>query len=206
MWDNSGIYAPGPIQPIVKHLENIAVWTNSGWEYYQVEYIEGMPRSSPIMPEMVGLAGVTTLAANGTLSKQVITVLQMNDLELLHLRWAPIENVEGVLWERAGQVRFNSRGVVARVTRDTEKYDPYLATTTFWVLGNDRDMNLEVRNPMGVAIPACRFAFWGWRYVLRDLALEIPADAKAALKRGDTQVVRQIFGPVTYIPAEGRTA
>lgn len=201
-----GIYAPGPIKPVAKIKENLAIWTQNSWGYYRIEYIEGMPRGAPMTRDMVNAAGVTTLAANATIAKRVVDILQLNELEFLHVRWEPVDPVEGLLWERAGQAKFQARSVVARVTRSTKDYDPYLATTTFWVLGRDRDMNLEVRNPLGYAVPAARFSFWGYRYVLEDLLALVPEAVKPALRRGDLDTVRSQIGVVTFVPAEGRAS
>ena len=204
MFEDSGIYSPGPIKPVVKIKENLSLWTLGKWEHYRAEYIEPMPRSTPMTVEMVVASGVTTLAANGTIAKRVVAALQLNEGEFFHLRWEPIDNVEGVLWEQAGTGRFHGRSAMARVDRDTKAYDPYLATTTFWILGNDRDMNLEVRNPMGYATPVARFAFWGYRYILSPL--QISAQDKEGANRGDLETVRRAIGPTTWLPAEGRTA
>lgn len=205
-WD-TGIYAPGPIKPAVKIKENLSLWTSGGWEYYRTDFIEPMPRSTPLVVEMVVASGATALAAGGTIAKRIVAILQLNELEFLHLRWEPLDNVEGVLWERAGQGRFMSRGATARVDRNTKTYDPYLATTTFFILGRDRDMNLEVRNPMSYATPVARFAFWGYRYILTLLLPEGVSDAdKAALRRGEVDVVKRIIGATTWVPAEGRAA
>lgn len=205
-WD-TGIYAPGPIKPAVKIKENLSLWTSGGWEYYRTDFIEPMPRSTPLVVEMVVASGATALVAGGTIAKRIVAILQLNELEFLHLRWEPLDNVEGVLWERAGQGRFMSRSATARVDRGTRTYDPYLATTTFFILGRDRDMNLEVRNPMSYATPVARFAFWGYRYILTPLLPEGVSDAdKAALRRGEVDVVKRIIGATTWVPAEGRAA
>jgi len=180
----SGIYDSEPIQPVAKIKENLSIWTVGKWEHYNIDFIEPIPRSSPTMVEMVTVSGSTTIGANGTINKQVVSILQLSELEFLHLRWEPIDDVEGVLWEQAGTGKFVTRSVHARVTRFTGARDPYLATTTFFILGRDRDMNLEVRNPNPVALPQARFVFWGYRYLLTQL------DKEPAV--------------TTYLPAEGR--
>lgn len=166
----ANIYDNGPISPIAKIKENLSIWTLGKWLHYQIENIEPLPRSTPMIVEMVLASGATTILANGIIAKQVVPILQLSDLEFTHLRWEPIDDVEGVLWEQAGTGRFVTRSVHARVTRFTGIRDPYLATTTFWILGRDRDMNLEVRNPNPVPLPQARFAFWGFRYMLKSLA------------------------------------
>jgi len=203
VWNTDSIYSAGPIVPVVKIKENISVWTRSQWEHYRVEFIEPMPRSSPLMIEAVTLAGGTALAAGATINKRVVAALQLNEGEFLHLRWEPLDNVEGVLWEQSGQGRFNTRQIMARVDLTTRLYDPYLATSTFWILGKDRDINLEVRNPMtGYPTPTARFQFWGYRYILTQHM--IPDTDKAAAQRGDLDTVRRNVGATTWLPAEGR--
>lgn len=170
----SGIYDSGPIAPVAKIKENLSLWTVGKWAHYQIVNIEPMPRSSPMVIEMVTASGALTIAANGTINKQIVALLQPKELEFLHIRWEPIDDVEGVLWEQPGSGRFVARQVHARVTRFTALRDPYLATTTFFILGMQRDMSLEVRNPNPVALPQARFVFFGYRYMLK-LAESVPA-------------------------------
>lgn len=207
MWDSDrGIYSPGPIRPVAQIKENLAIWTQNAWAHYRIEYTEPMPRSTPLIAEMVTLSGATFLAAGGTIARRVVAILQLNLEQFLHLRWEPLDNVEGVLWEQATQGRFVSRGGQARVDRNTKTYDPYLASTTFWILGNDRDMNLEVRNPMSYATPVARFAFWGFRYTLTDLTTGMSDVDKKLLTQGDLEAVKRLIGATTWLPAEGRAA
>jgi len=179
----SGIYDSNPIQPVVKIRENISIYTGGQWKPYEVEFIEPMPRSSPMVVEMVTATGNTSIAANGQVAKAVVNILQLGENEFLQLRWYPLDNVEGVLWEQAAVGRFVTRSVQARVNILTSARDPYLSTTTFFILGMNRDMNLEVTNPNPVVIPVARFVFFGFRYVLQ------PLTTKPAI--------------TTYIPAEG---
>ena len=187
----SGIYDSGPISPIAKIKENLSIWTVGQWAHYRIENTEPLPRSSPMVVEMVVASGATTIAANGTIAKRVVAIIQPKELEFLHLRWEPLDDVEGVLWEQAGTGRLVAAQVHARVTRFTAIRDPNLSTTTFWILGRSRDMNLEVRNPNPVALPQARFVFFGYRYMLKMLtdaeATEIVAGRKAT----------------TWLPAEG---
>jgi len=173
----SGIYDNGPISPIAKIKENLSIWTKGKWEHFRIDYIEPMPRSSPMVVD------VGPIAANGIIAKQVVAILQLSDLEFLHLRWEPLDDVEGALWEEAGTARFTTGSVQARVTPFTSLRDPYLATTTFFILGKNRDMNLEVINPNAVAIPVARFVFFGFRYILEGIPVPTVS---------------------TYLPAQGK--
>lgn len=187
----SGIYDSGPITPVAKIQENLSVFTLGKYSHYKIRYIEPMPWSSPMVVEMVVLSRAVTIPGNGTIAQQVIAILQLSDNNLLHLRWQPLDDVEGVLWEQAGTGRFVTRGVHARVDLSTVTRDPNLATTTFFILGKDRDMNLEVRNPRPVAQALARFVFFGYRYILK------PLDATTIKGIEEGRI------PSTWLPAEG---
>lgn len=180
----ANIYDNGPISPIVKIKQNLAIWSEEKWMHWKVDYIEPIPRSSPFMVDMVAAAGATVIAANGIIAKRLVAFLLMNKDELLHLRWEPLDDIDGRLYEQPAAARFNPRGGHARVSKFTAERDPYLATTTFWILGPNKDMNLEAVNPNPIAWPLARFAFFGFRYILTSLPSE-PADT-------------------TWLPAQGR--
>lgn len=181
----ANIYDNGPISPIARIKDNLSIWSESKWKHYNIAFLEPIPRSSPMVVEMVAASGATTIAANGTIAKRVVAILLMTAGELLHLRWEPLDDVEGLLWELSGAPRFQSRGAHARVTPFTHIRDPYLATTTFWLLGGaNLDMNLEVRNPLPIPQPVARFVFFGFRYILEPLTAQpaattwLPAQGK----------------------------
>lgn len=171
----ANIYDNGPISPIAKIKQNLSIWSENRWMHHRIDFIEPIPRCTTFTVEMVTFSGATTIAANGTITKRLITFLLMNRNELLHLRWEPVDDVEGRLWELAEAARFAPRGGHARVSRFTALRDPYLATTTFWILGPNKDMQLEVLNPNPIALPSARVAFWGFRYMLSVLPNE-PSD------------------------------
>ncbi|MBA7607062.1 hypothetical protein ES703_14214 [subsurface metagenome] len=180
----SGIYDSDPISPIAKIKENLSIWTRSNWSHFKINYIEPIPRSNPTMVEMVAASGATAIAIYGTIAKRLVAILQLNALEFLQLRWEPLDDVEGVLWQLSSTGRFASRAIHARVSRFTAIRDPYLATTTFFILGRDRAMNLEVRNPNPVALPQARFVFFGYRYLLEEIPVPtvttyLPAEARS---------------------------
>ncbi len=201
----SGIYDADYIQPVAKVKENLSILTLGNWSHYSIEYIEPVPAGPASIVDMVVVAGQTNIAANGTILKRIVPILQLNDLEMVHHRWTPIDNVEGLIYELSGQAKFNAGNVQSRVDLGVRAYDPFLVSTTFWVLGRNRDMNLECRNPMGYAIPAARFQFFGYRYVLKEINLAgIDNAVLTKMKAGDIATVRQLIGPTTWLPAEGK--
>ena len=104
----SNIYDNGPISPIAKIKENLSVWSRGAWHHYNIDYIEPIPRSSPTVVNMI-TAPATTIGIYGTISKRLVAFLQVADLELLHMRWEPLDDVEGVLWELPTTARLGLR-------------------------------------------------------------------------------------------------
>lgn len=192
----SGIYDGGVIAPVAKIKENLSIYSLGRYTHYRIDFIEPMPWSSQMVVEMVVASGATTIAANGTIAQRLPAILTLNDNNLLHLRWQPLDDVEGVLWEQASVARYATRGVHSRVDLSTTTKDPYLSTTTFFILGKDRDMNLEVRNPRPVAQALARFVFFGFRYVLMPWKDE---------EKGQEVIKGIVEGriPSTWLPAEG---
>lgn len=222
----SGPYDSQYIQPIVRIKERLAILTGGKWQFYTVDFQEPIPPTPASQVEMVAASGATTLAALGTIAKRVVTILQLNNLEFLHLRWKPLDYVEGLLWERPSSLRMAAANIVSRVDPFVRDYDPTWATTTFWILGGrEYDMNLEVRNPTRYATPVARFQFWGDRSLLSKLDLDALASAQAQrdsavseeqtrlvtsyttrMAAGDKELVSRIIGPVAWVPAEGQVS
>ena len=42
----ANIYDNGPISPIARIKDNLAVWTSGKWEAYRIDFIEPIPRST----------------------------------------------------------------------------------------------------------------------------------------------------------------
>ncbi|MHB8084330.1 MAG: hypothetical protein ACYDHZ_00695 [Dehalococcoidia bacterium] len=183
----ANLYDNGPISPIAKIKQNIAVWTEQHYVPYQIDFIEPIPSSSPFVVDVVAAAGLITIPGFGQAAKNIVTALQMNDKELLHLRFEPLDDVEGAIWELPNAARFAPRGGQARVTPFTADRDPWLCTTTFYILGQNKDINLGAFNNEAAALPYARFAFWGYRYVISG-----PLD-NSAMAAGKS---------ITYLPAQ----
>ncbi len=208
----SGIYDNGPVSPIARIKDNLSIYTAKKYSHYQVAYLEPWPRGSPLRVEMVALAGLTFIPANGAIAKRVLAILGVTDGEMLQVRFEPLDDVEGLIWEQSGTGKFNSRNTHARVDMASCLRDPYMTGSTFFILGYQRDMNLEVRNPNPVPLNQARFQFQGYRYVLDNITPDlssIPEQSKKVdiltkLAAGDKETVAQFIGPTTWLPAEGR--
>lgn len=183
----ANLYDNGPISPIAQIKEYLAIYTQQKYVGYQIESIEPIPRSGAFTVDLLVVANVTTIAAFSTLTGQsVMAALQVNNLELVHFRWTPLDDVEGMLFELGNMPRFNPKGGQAKATLLTEVYDPYLATTTFWVLGGTaaRDAQFNAYNPEARAQTQARFAFFGYRYRLSDPLAQIPVNARYIVAEG----------------------
>jgi hypothetical protein len=176
MSEVANIYDNGPISPVAKIKENISVWLGTQYSHFNIDYIEPVPRSRPFLVDLVALAGIFVIPANGIIAQGVVPALQMNSNEIVHLRWEPLDDIEGGLWQLGGAARFNIRGGQARVSLFTSARDPYLATTTFWIYGAtpSKDAQIGAFNPNPVPLPMARFVFWGYRYKITPLT-SIPA-------------------------------
>jgi hypothetical protein len=183
------IYYDGPISPICKINDNLGLWTGKKYEPYRVEYIEPIMRSLPYTIDIVAMlavGGVTAIPAYTATLALVIPALQMNLNELFHARWEPLDDVEGALYQLSGMARNAMRGGQSRTSLLTKLQDPWLASTTFWILGATaaKDAYIQTVNPNPIPAYIARFAFWGYRYMLEPLPTTPPN--------------------ITYLPAQGR--
>lgn len=202
----SGVFDSDLIQPVCKIKENLSILTLGKYEHFRVDFIEPISVGPGGVVDTVATAGATTIAANATINKQIVAILQLNKGELLQVRWEPLDNVEGLIWELSGQQKNASRGIHSRVDINTRLRDRNLAGTQFFILGEGRDMNLETRNPLGYAQPSARFIFWAYRYILTPWTelKHFETGTLSSLRNGDLETVRQLIGTTTWISAEGR--
>jgi len=182
----ANLYDNGPISPICQIKEHLAVYTDQQWRGFLVEYIEGVPRSSAYVVDLITIAGANPVAPLGTVAAQLLPILQVHANELVHNRWYAIDDIEGQLWQLSNMARLAPRGGQAGVNLFTPIYDPWLAGTTFWVMGGlgDKDARVGCTNISGATIPQARLGFFGYRYILQ----EEPA----------------IHPNARYVPAQGR--
>lgn len=154
------------IAQMAKHAsvrQNLAVWSQNDWHYCSVTYVEPLPASSQMVRDF-GAA-----AANATIAQAEVTTFDVDNDNLLQLRFMPIDDVEFILWLTRSQGKFATRGVHTRVSKKTSAADPAWATTEFNVFGRDRNPFIETRNLGDYAIAQARALFWGYKYKLLRL-------------------------------------
>ncbi len=202
----SGIYDSGPMQPVFRIKDTVAVLSQNKYVFKIIDYQEPYPASAQTVVDMLAIAPAATsiAASGGTVPKRVALILQLNGDEFIHMRFRPVDNVQGVLWQPSGTGKLNAANIHCRVDKTTEKVDPHWASTTFFVLGDKEDVNIETFNPMGYVLPAARFQFWGDRNRVKDIDLTgIPEIDKTKMAAGDRDIVKRHLGAVTWIPARG---
>lgn len=182
----ANLYDNGPISPICQIREHLAIWSDQQWLGFQVEFIEPVPQSSAFTVDLIAQTGVGFLNPAATIAGQIFPILQVNSNELVHNRWFVIDDIEGQIWQLSNMARFAPRGGQAGVNLFTPQYDPWLTTTTFWVLGGigDKDARIGCTNISGAVLGQARIGFFGFRYVLNP---EV-----------------QVHPNARYIPAKGR--
>ena len=177
--------------------QNLAVWSQQSWQYFNVDYIEGIMPSSPTVIDR-GAA-----VANATIAAAEIALLDVDVNELMQIRWAPLDDVEGVLWLTRSQAKGATRGVHSRTSKGLSAFDPLYETTEFNILGRDRNAFIEVRNLGDYGLAQARFVFWGWKYILTPLKnvddqIDVHGIMWPVTKGTSTPI------PMTYVVAEGR--
>lgn len=192
------LYSQGPIAPVCQINEHLAIWSEARWIGFQAELIEPIPRSSNFIVDLIAIALVGVLAPTATIASQLLPILQCNANELFHARWYVLDDIEGQLWQLSNMARFAPRGGQAGVNLFTPLYDPWLATTTFWVLGGlgDKDARVGCTNIGGAILGQARLGFFGYRYKLKPETKEYPSAEDPTIKV-------KIHPNARYLPAQG---
>lgn len=200
------VYDPGPIQPVVEWGHNLGVFVQADWLFYRVSHVEGLPPSRQLTQD---LGAVNNNASTG---ETEVTVVRAQDGNLLHVRALPLDEVELDFFHgRSTGGRHTTYSTKARVSPQTANADPHLATTTMFVLGNQRSIYANAYNDSGYDLGQSRVKFWGWRYRLDPLPDRVTSALRkhisgVELEAGEGELIRVggPYGRVTLIPAEGR--
>ena len=193
---------------IVSEKQNIAVWSQGRWMYYNVDYIEPLPASGQTIVDFLALSGGSSLAAGAQIALQDVTTFQVDEHQLLQLRFQPIDDIELTLWETRSQGKFATRGVHCRVSLMTRGLDPHFASSEFNVLGRDRDPFISVDNVSAYALEQARALFYGRKYILQPLLhVKETIDQTGVLRVASFNPEKpDVLTPLamTYCNAEGR--
>lgn len=183
--------------------QNLAVWSMGRWQYYNVDYIEPLPGASSVSTINYG-----AVAASSSVAITELTQFDVDEHQLLQLRFYPIDDIEVRLWEARSQSRFSARSIQARATPLTRRDDPDLLTTEFNVLGRDRNAFIEVINNNPYALTRSRVVFLARRYILIPLANVVEQVDGGGILRASIQAPGCPVQPLIaqYVVAEGRAS
>lgn len=158
MWDITGHM---PLH--AKEKQNLGIWSMGRNNYFNVDYIEGLPIGSP------AVVNYGAVGANASLALTELTDFDLDEHQLVQLRMFPIDPIELRVWVTRSQGKFLIRGLHARVSKMSRAFDPYMAKSEINILGRDRGAFIEAFNNNDYALGQARVMFWGWRYILVPL-------------------------------------
>lgn len=181
---------PGPITPVVLPGQKIAIWAGANWRAFKCDYLEPLPRSNQLIFDMgaVAAGGASALVALTNLE------LQTDPPEMAQLRFYPLDDITVDLRRGQSDQRFKTFRMVAQADVFTQQIDPCLHTTEIVVLKED-EPTIRAANRTGYALAQSRVAFFGFRFILKSLGVEMPRVEDIELAVG---------APVTFVAAGGR--
>lgn len=192
--------------PALDEQDVVVVYTSGTRKPYRVEYVEPLPASVPLRQNL------GAVNAGATVQKVLITGIQLNDNVLLQCRIKPIDDIDLLLFLQQGTAKFWIRNSQATVNLFTQIVDPEWKTTTFFVMGRDKDLYVQVNNVTQYNLVQSRLQVWGWRANVTPLdddthKWRIDVGQKALYQPGSTAPV--VFSPwngkrVLWVSAEGQ--
>jgi len=156
-------YKAGPIEQIVMPGETVGLWVNKVYEFYKVQFVEGIMRSDPVALNLgapAALGGVSAITQ--------LTILQMPDLEFAQLRAEVLDDVSVLLYQGRADQRHKLQNVVATFSRMNREFDPCAHLTEFYEF-EDNFAFVQAINNTAYVPAAARIVFWGYRFVLEAL-------------------------------------
>lgn len=192
-------YHSGPIEPIVMVGENIGIFTQGDYLFARVVHIEPLPPSRQLTQD---LGAINTGASSGVTE---LTVARAQDGNLLHVRMMPLDPIEVQVYQQRATSRHTVFSAASRVNLSSGKLDPYWASSTYFVLGNQKSLYGDISNVSGYNLTLTRVRFWGFRYKLDPLPAAVQSVMrKLASGRALTPQEGGLVVRATLVPAEGQ--
>ena len=184
-------------EPVVEIDQNLAVLTETGWQYFVVGYIEPLPPSEDFIKDF-GL-----LADDGTATDEEITLVEMKTNELGQFRFEPLDEINIKVAQPSAASRFSIKNKHVRVTRLSALRDTTLKHTECFVFEGDNIYFPEVKNESGASLAKTRVQFYGYRFVLKEW-LEAAEYNKSKLNEMIENIDKRITGLRSSSGAVGR--
>ncbi len=152
-------YKAGPIETIVMPGEIVGIWVNKVYNFFRVDYIEGVPRSEPIEIDL----GAVAAGAQSAIIQ--LALLEMPTEEFGQFRAEVLDDTSTILFQGRADQRHKLFTRVATYTRFGSQKDPDGHSGEFYVHENNWAF-MQAQNQTDYALTQTRIAFWGFRYVL----------------------------------------
>ena len=156
-------YKAGPIEQVVLPGETVGIWVNKVYEFYRIDYVEGIIRSDPVTIDL----GATTVAAPQTAITQ-LTLLQMPDTEFAQFRLEVLDDVQVAVYQGRADQRHKLFTVASVLNRSLPLFDPCAHSTEMYEF-EDNYIFLQATNLTSYPLTQARVVSWGFRYVLEPL-------------------------------------
>lgn len=193
-------YNPGPIQPVCLVGENIGVWTQADYWFFKVLHIEALPASRTMQQDI----GAVTSATSSNITE--ITVARAQDGNLLHVRAAPLDPVELTVYQQRATGRHTAFSATGVISVSTGNRDPHYASSTYFILGKEKSIWVQVANNTGYNLAQSRVRFWGFRYVIDPLPTSDINLLRKIMAGNATLEEKRAAPGATIVSAEGREA
>lgn len=155
-------YKPGPIEPIVEVGQHLLIVTQQGgYDLYMVAFIEGIPKSHPLV---INLGAIAAAGVTAPITTQPLLDMQYGQVG--QFRGRVLDDIWVDLLQPQGVARFPTMNVNANFNafQALDRAADF-NMTEFYVLEQRRPF-LRGNNATPNALGQARVAFWGFRYVL----------------------------------------
>lgn len=148
-------------EPIVRPFETFGVWTrDQEWKYYIAEYIEPLPPSEDLVVDF------GSIDALGTLEKQKVEEVEMDNDEIAQLRVVPLDDITVLVKQPVRVIRHKLKKRASRLTpmAPITPFNAGLDLTEMFV-HEDTWPILDLENPTEYDTDVSRVMFFGWRII-----------------------------------------
>lgn len=153
---------PGAIAPIVLPGEVIGIWSGTTYNFYRVDYYDGVLGSNAITHDFGALVAQASTAITQ------LTLLEMPDHELGQFRAHAIDDIAAVLYQGRPSQMHALKNRTAEYTRFTAQQDPCGHLGEFFVHEHEYAF-MMASNWTDYDITISRVMFWGFRFGLTSM-------------------------------------
>jgi len=146
-------------KPIALVGENIALYKDKKWNYYQVKYIRPLFRSANLVTDF----GAVSAESSASNIIQPDDELDLKATEIGQLRCKPLDDFEFDIRTGATDPVAATNDVVTRISKHLAEVDPTWAMTEHFYIA-DSLYYFGVYNPYPYDLARTRVAWWGFKF------------------------------------------